>query len=199
MLGIPRGDAAVTSTEHTFLFADLAGFTALTEAHGDERAADLAETFRDAVLPLLSGHRGALVKMIGDALMIRCEEPADAIRLGLGIVEVGGGHGFPTVRGGLHSGAAVARGADWFGATVNLAARVSALAAGEEVLVSEATDRPDIVIDPVCRMAIEPGNGAGCLEHEGVRYHFCSLDCAARFAARPDSYVGLGDDARRRR
>ena len=40
----------------TFLFADLAGFTALTEAHGDEHAADLAERFCDAVCELLLGY-----------------------------------------------------------------------------------------------------------------------------------------------
>lgn len=125
---------------HTFLFADLAGFTALTEAMGDEDAADLAGRFSDAVRELLPDHRAEAVKAIGDALMIRAEEASDAIRLGLRIVhEVGGQHFFPTVRIGMHTGPAVERDGDWFGATVNVAARVSGMAGGGEVLVTEAT------------------------------------------------------------
>jgi adenylate cyclase len=125
---------------HTFLFADLAGFTALTDAMGDEDAANLAESFSDAVRELLPDHRAEAVKAIGDALMIRAEEASEAIRLGLRIVhEVGGQHFFPMVRVGMHTGPAVERNGDWFGATVNVAARVSGIAAGGEVLVTEAT------------------------------------------------------------
>ena len=57
--------------QHTFLFADLAGFTALTEAHGDRQAADVAAEFSAAVRRLLSSHQAEEVKTIGDALMIR--------------------------------------------------------------------------------------------------------------------------------
>lgn len=59
----------------TFLFADLAGFTALTEAHGDEHAADLAAEFCHTVRELLP-ERGELVKMIGDAAMVRSDDAA---------------------------------------------------------------------------------------------------------------------------
>lgn len=125
---------------HTFAFADLAGFTALTEAMGDEDAAQLAGEFAVAVRRLLPEHRAEAIKTIGDALMIRGEEAGDSIQLGLRIVhEVGGKSFFPTVRVGMHTGPAVQRGGDWFGATVNVAARVSGLAAGGEVLVTDAT------------------------------------------------------------
>jgi adenylate cyclase len=50
-----------------------------------------------------------------------------------------GRHGFPLVRVGMHTGPAVERGGDWFRATVNLAARVSAAASGGEVLLTAAT------------------------------------------------------------
>ena len=56
---------------HTFLFADLAGFTALTEAHGDEHAADLVAEFCSRVRALLPEHDAEEVKAIGDALMLR--------------------------------------------------------------------------------------------------------------------------------
>jgi adenylate cyclase len=124
----------------TFLFADLSGFTALTEAHGDEQAADLVGGFCVAVRQLLDAHQAQEVKTIGDALMLRTGDATAAIRLGLCIVhDVGAQHGFPLVRVGMHTGSAVERDGDWFGATVNLAARVSAAAAGGEALLTAAT------------------------------------------------------------
>ena len=69
----------------TFLFADIAGFTALTEAHGDEQAADLVGEFTRAVARELPGVDGTHVKTIGDALMLRIPRPENAISLGLRI------------------------------------------------------------------------------------------------------------------
>ena len=130
------------AVEQTFLFADVSGFAALTEAHGDEDAADLVTTFVGEVRGLLPEGGAQLVKVIGDALMVRCENAPDALRLGVRIVEeVGGRHGFPLVRVGMHTGPAAERDGDWFGATVNLAARISGMAAGDEVLLTEATQK----------------------------------------------------------
>jgi adenylate cyclase len=126
--------------EPTFLFADLAGFTALTEAMGDEEAADVVADFCAAVRELLDDHQAEEVKAIGDALMVHVRAPDRAIELGLRIVEdVGSRHYFPVVRVGMHTGTAVERSGDWFGAAVNLAARVSAAAGGSEVLLTAAT------------------------------------------------------------
>jgi adenylate cyclase len=129
----------VTASDATFVFADIAGFTALTEAHGDEQAASLVADFRDAVkaeLPAGAAH----VKTIGDALMLRIPDPAGAILLGLNITRgTLPGHGTPAVRVGLHHGPAIERDGDYFGATVNLAARVSGLASGGEVLLTGRT------------------------------------------------------------
>ena len=125
--------------EPVFLFADLSGYTALTETHGDEEAADLVLGFAE-VRALLPDYGAEEVKTIGDALMIRADDPERAVRLGIGIVHrVGRRHGFPSVRVGLHAGAAVERDGDWFGAAVNLAARVSGAAAGGEVLLTATT------------------------------------------------------------
>ena len=125
---------------HTFFFADLAGFTALTEAMGDADAVDLAHAFYAAVDEVAGAYGAETVKAIGDAVMVRADHPAEAIRLALVIVhDIGGRHLFPAVRAGLHTGPAIARGGDWFGATVNLAARVSGEASGSEVLLTEAT------------------------------------------------------------
>ena len=128
-----------TPEASTFMFADIAGYTALTEAHGDEDAVELARTFCRAVGGMATEEGGELVKSIGDAVMIRHPDPAQAIALGLRAAgEVLAGHGFPTVRVGMHHGPALEREGDWFGSTVNLAARVAALAAGGEVLLTAA-------------------------------------------------------------
>ena len=137
-------------TANTFLFADLAGFTALTEAMGDEEAADLVGDFYSAAGDLLSQCEAEQIKAIGDAMMIRANQAAEGVRLGLRIVnEIGGRHSFPTVRIGMDTGHAVERNGDWFGATVNTAARISGVAAGGEVLLSEATRDAAGTIDGV--------------------------------------------------
>jgi adenylate cyclase len=125
--------------EGTFVFADIAGFTALTEAHGDADAAELAATFCGQISQVARDSGGEVVKTIGDAVMVRHGDPAEAVELGLTAAhEVIAGHGFPAVRVGMHHGPAIARGGDWFGATVNLAARVAAAAGGGEVLLTAA-------------------------------------------------------------
>lgn len=123
----------------TFLFADLAGFTALTEAHGDQAGADLAERFVGAVRALLPADGAQLVKTIGDEVMVRTDGAEEAVDLGRRIVDQLAVHGSPPVRVGIHSGSAVAVGEDWFGAAVNLASRVASAARTGEVLITEAT------------------------------------------------------------
>jgi adenylate cyclase len=124
----------------TFLFADLAGFTALTEAHGDERAATLATEFL-ARMKDRAPHFGAeVIKTIGDAALIRCAGGSAAVELGLSILESEGERtGFPALRVGMNSGTAVERDGEWFGSVVNVAARVAAVAVAGEVVLTEAT------------------------------------------------------------
>jgi len=124
----------------TFLFADIAGFTALTEAHGDEQAATLVADFCDVVGAELAMFGATQIKTIGDALMLRVEDPRQAVLLGLRIAhDALTGHGVPAVRVGMHHGPAIERDGDYIGATVNLAARVSAAATGGEVLLTAQT------------------------------------------------------------
>ena len=128
--------------EHTFLFADLVGFTALTDAEGDDRAADVALGLYDRVRRLLPTYGAEELKTLGDGIAIRCEQPADAIALAVKLVdELESLPGFPPVRVGVHTGPAVEREGDWYGRTVNVAARLCTAAGGGEVLVSERTRR----------------------------------------------------------
>src|SRR5260370_20296286 len=45
------------------------------------------------------------------------------------------------------------------------------------------------VIDPVCRMEVDPANSAGSFEYKGATYHFCSIRCRDKFKNDPDSFV----------
>ena len=59
----------------TFLFMDLVGFTALTAEQGDDSAADVALSLYASVRRLLPDHGGEEIKTIGDAMMVRCDDP----------------------------------------------------------------------------------------------------------------------------
>ena len=67
--------------------------------------------------------------MLGDACLLRVGPAPDAVALGLRLTgALPRRDGFPEVRVGMHTGTAARRGADWFGSTINIAARVAALA-----------------------------------------------------------------------
>jgi class 3 adenylate cyclase/YHS domain-containing protein len=150
----------MTEREATFVFADIAGFTALTEAHGDEEAFAVVRDFCDAIRAELPSFGGTYVKTIGDAVMLRMHEPAGAIELGLKAVKgLLGGHAAPEVAVGLHQGPAVEHEGDYYGAAVNIAARVAALAASGEVLVTGTTaavvpDLDGVIFEPRGRRAL---------------------------------------------
>jgi adenylate cyclase len=122
----------------TFIFADLAGFTALTEMHGDDDATEVAARFYDLAHASLCGD-ARLVKTIGDAVMLVADQIPDAVSTALQLVAaVRAEPGFPVVRIGLHNGPAVERSGDYFGAVVNLAARIAAYARPDQILCTEA-------------------------------------------------------------
>jgi adenylate cyclase len=130
-------DVAVTST---FVFADLAGYTALTEAHGDERAADVAAAFCDELRALLGDYGAEEMKAVGDALIVRVPDAGGALYLAARIVgDFGARDRALSVRVGMHTGTAVCRGDDWFGSAVNVASRIADFARPGEVIVSAAT------------------------------------------------------------
>jgi adenylate cyclase len=130
----------MSAETHTFMFCDLVGFTALTDAEGDDRAAAVAASLRGRVNAGAATHDAEVVKWMGDAAMVRCGDPADAISFAIRLVdEVEEDPDLPPVRVGIHSGSAVGRDGDWYGRAVNVASRLCSAAAGGEVLVSEDT------------------------------------------------------------
>ena len=129
--GFPIGHRAV-------VFADLAGYTALTEAHGDDDAADVALRFFDLTTARLRTD-ARIVKTIGDAVMVVTSDAYHALEMGLELLRaIEQEPQFPGVRVGLHYGPVVERSGDVFGATVNIAARLTAHAHVGQLITSDA-------------------------------------------------------------
>ena len=118
-------------------FLDLVGYTRLTEERGDQAAAELAETLAVLVGRSSREHGGVPVKWLGDGVMVHFREPAGAVLAALGMVEELPAAGLPPAHVGVAAGPVVVQGGDYFGRTVNLAARIAAYASASRVLVSE--------------------------------------------------------------
>ncbi|MGZ8634133.1 MAG: adenylate/guanylate cyclase domain-containing protein [Solirubrobacteraceae bacterium] len=117
----------------TIAFADLAGYTRLTEDIGEEQALDIVERFVEAVQDTLpDGAR--VVKTIGDEVMVVASDPGSLVDWAVGFQALHQERPLPRI--GIHQGLTLFRDGDYFGRTVNLAARVGARAAGGEVLVT---------------------------------------------------------------
>jgi adenylate cyclase len=117
-------------------FLDLTGYTRLTEERGDQAAAALAETLSVLVGRSAREHAGVPVKWLGDGVMVHYREPAGAVLSALRLVEQLPAAGLPPAHVGVAAGPVVVQGGDYFGRTVNLAARIAAHATAGQVLVS---------------------------------------------------------------
>jgi class 3 adenylate cyclase len=132
----------------TFLFTDLKGSTALYERLGDLNAYGLVQQHFALIGAAVNKHSGAIVKTIGDAVMAVFSRPTDAISAGLNIVaeidRFNRENNAPAIilKIGAHCGPSIAvtmnDNLDYFGQTVNVAARVQSLAEAGEMCVSEA-------------------------------------------------------------
>jgi adenylate cyclase len=118
-------------------FLDLTGYTALAEERGDEAAAELAADLASLVQETAQAHRGRTVKWLGDGVMFHFADPGRAILGGLEIVEETERAISISARVGINAGAVIAQEGDYFGRTVNIAARIADYARPREVLVSE--------------------------------------------------------------
>lgn len=124
--------------EVTIAFVDLASFMSLSQVHGDEVAAEILDRFDELVRGLLEPHKGNLVKQIGDAFMLVFNQPRDAIAFAVDLdSRVASTANFPAVRTGIHAGPVLYRVGDYVGNTVNVAARIAALAGANEILVAD--------------------------------------------------------------
>ena len=120
-------------------FLDVTGYTALTEDRGDEAAATLAAGLATIVREAADAGGGQAVKWLGDGVMFHFANPGAAVLSALDLVErTERAMSVPT-RVGIDAGSVIVQEGDYFGRTVNIAARIADYAGPHEVLVSEET------------------------------------------------------------
>jgi adenylate cyclase len=120
------------------VFADLSGFTRLTEELGDELAAAHASKLSHLAVSAASANGGRLVKQLGDGVMLAFDRTGDALAGALDLRELANDAGLPPLHSGLSAGPVIERDGDYFGRTVNLASRMSAVAGPGELVANEA-------------------------------------------------------------
>ena len=118
-------------------FLDLTGYTALAEERGDAAAADLATALAGVVNRTAREHGGRPVKWLGDGVMFHFPDSAGAVLGGLHLLEQTEESVQVPARIGINAGTLVQQEGDFFGRTVNVAARIADYAKPHEVLVSE--------------------------------------------------------------
>jgi class 3 adenylate cyclase len=146
------------------LFTDLRGSTALYGQVGDAGAYHLVREHFAFLAAIVRAHDGAIVKTIGDAIMAAFADPADGLQAALAVqrqvAAFNAGHGeAPLVlKLGLHDGPCIAvtlnDRLDYFGSTVNLAARLQAESRGGDIVVSR-----DMADDPAVASLLDGVSG----------------------------------------
>ncbi len=144
------------------VFIDLAGFTRLTQQRGDASALWSATRLAELAGERARQHAGRLVKVLGDGVMLHFDEPTAAVLASLEIVDLVRGDRLPDAHVGIAAGPLTARDGDYYGHTVNLAARLSARAEGGRVLVN------DVVVETIGQTKRIDFRPAGDLDLKGI-------------------------------
>jgi class 3 adenylate cyclase len=134
-------------------FLDISGYTRLTEERGDAAAAGLAENLTRMVQRISVRHGGEPVKRLGDGVMLHYPEPGAGVLSALEMVDGVAEAGLPPAHVGVHAGPVLFQDGDYYGRTVNVAARIADYARPGEVLVSQAvldaSDQPGVAYTEV--------------------------------------------------
>jgi class 3 adenylate cyclase len=150
-----RAVEGISVRDITLLFTDLKGSTDLYDRIGDLNALSLVQQHFERLREVIVRHGGAIIKTIGDAVMAAFVEPADAVRSALSMLremEAFNRH-LPNreviLKIGIHRGAAIAvtlnESLDYFGQTVNVAARVQSFSDAREIcLTGEVLTAPGV-------------------------------------------------------
>ncbi len=157
----PGDEAAIGLV--TLMFTDLKGSTAMYARIGDAAAYRLVRDHFAFLAATIRDHDGAIVKTIGDAVMAAFSDPLKALDAALAVQrnvarfnrEYGGGQEEIVIKLGLHAGACIAvtlnGRLDYFGSTVNLAARLQAQSEGGDIVLSA-----ELAADPGVAARIAP-------------------------------------------
>jgi class 3 adenylate cyclase len=159
-------DQRLKITSLTFLFTDLKGSTALYERVGDLAAFDLVRAHFHELLEIIAAETGAVVKTIGDAVMATFIRPehalAAALRMRAAMDKLNAERGTNdlVVKIGIHEGPCLAvmlnERQDYFGRTVNIAARVQGLSTSQAIHVTQPVIGTDAVAAMLQKAALKP-------------------------------------------
>jgi adenylate cyclase len=153
-----------TERHPAICFLDITGYTRLTQERGDRAAADLAETLNRLVKRTSMQHGGRPVKWLGDGVMLHFPDPGQGVSAALDMVDGVVAAGLPPAHVGLHAGPVVLQDGDYYGQTVNMAARIAEYARPGEVLVSRAivelASVPGIRFDDIGNVELKGVSGA---------------------------------------
>ncbi|GAA4803977.1 adenylate/guanylate cyclase domain-containing protein [Nocardioides caeni] len=165
------GETEVGTTDLTVGFADIVGFTALSNEVTRQRIGELVEIFETRCGDVISREQGRLIKSMGDAVLFVNDDPLAAVQTAEGIINViGRDPRMPDVRVGLATGGVVLRLGDVFGPPVNLAARLTQVARRNRIIVDHATAdllSPDVI--EARPLPARPVRGFGVVEPVAVR------------------------------
>ncbi len=179
--------------EYVFLIADLSGYTALTEAHGNLSAADVVTRYAEIIDVLLyPGVR--LVDRVGDEALIVASEASELLTTAIAFRKaVEQEPLFPAVHVGLHAGTAVKKDGRFFGKALNLTARVASHASGGQILctrdvVSRTNEKSGVTFCSIGRIQFknirDPVDVYEVLAGKDVRNN--PLDPVCRMQVKPD-------------
>jgi len=123
--------------EKVFLIADLAGYTALTEVHGDMSAARIVKRYVEIVNDnIFPGTK--LVERVGDEILMVSNDATSIVRTAVNLRDtIENEQHFPCVHAGIHAGSVLEKDGHYFGKALNLVSRVAAYARGGEILCTD--------------------------------------------------------------
>ncbi len=161
------------TTQLTIGFVDIVAFTALSNEVSRERLGEIVEIFESRCADVVAAQRGRVIKSLGDSVLFVHDDPVAAYDMAAGIINVvGRDPRMPQVRVGLASGAVVMRLGDVFGPPVNMAARLTAVARRNRIIIDQ--DTADLLPDDqfeTRRLPARPVRGFGLVEPLTVRRH----------------------------
>jgi adenylate cyclase len=146
--------AARPNEQEAIVFADIAGYTSIVEQGGDMLSALLSTGVGDLASAVARRRGGRLVKILGDGAMLHFPTVESAIEASVDMLDSSDSHEMPALHIGISSGPTVYRDGDYYGHTVNTAARLSAVAPPGMIYATEgvamaSTDRTFQAVGPL--------------------------------------------------
>lgn len=159
------------TTQLSVGFADIVQFTALSNTLTEQKIGDLVELFESRCADVVAVQHGRVIKSLGDSVLFVNDDPIRAYDTAEGIINViGRDPRMPDVRVGLASGSVVTRLGDVYGPPVNMAARLTAVARKNRIIIDETTAAllPADQFE-TRRLPARPVRGFGIVEPVAVR------------------------------